>query len=66
MDTRQSTLVIVETLSEGEDGERVILRCIAFDDTNTAVSATADEPRVDRYRSAGDVPTVLLERTTRS
>ena len=66
MDIEQHTWVIVETLNEGEEGEKVIVRRIAFDDTDAAFSIAADEIHVDVYRSPGDAPTILLEGTTRS
>ena len=66
MDTRQSTLVIVETLNEGEEGEKVILRRIALDVTHAAFSIAADEARLDMHRSPGDMSAVLVKGATRS
>jgi hypothetical protein len=66
MEIEQRTGVIVETLNEGQEGERVTLRRISSCHTDTAFSITADEARSDVYRSPDDAPAVVVEGAARS
>ena len=69
MGIEQRTWVIVETLNQGGEGEKVRLRRISFYDMDAVFSITADEARIDVYRSPDDVPgsaRCLVEGTTQS
>ena len=49
-----NTWVIVVTVNEGEDGEKVMLRRISFGCPDSAFSSTADDTSVETYTSQGE------------